>query len=90
MSKQIKLTPNRTLAKVPFAVGEDARTTKNKLKQLMKTHNISSCSALGMKFSGSTTAFRIEDATDLFIKEFCAILGENPNIFDASRAAAAV
>lgn len=58
------------IALIPFTTGKEAQDMETMLKRLMRAHHIPTCTEAGIKFDGSTEAFRITDATASFKSEF--------------------
>jgi len=60
---------------IPFYKGSKARNFELSLLNLMKEYEILSCNKKGIKFSGSTEAFCLEDADEEFLEEFKELVG---------------
>lgn len=63
------------IALISFATGREARITETKLKRLMKEQGIPNCTQIGIKFDGSTEAFRTIDTTQQFKANFEQLVG---------------
>jgi hypothetical protein len=63
------------IALIPFASGQEAQQVENMLKRLMREKAIPTRTTQGIKFDGSTEAFRIEDATASFLTSFEQLVG---------------
>lgn len=63
------------IALISFEKGKEARTIETSIKRLMRSHGVLNCNKLGIKFDGSTEAFRMVDATQEFKTSFEQLLG---------------
>ena len=60
---------------VPFSKGSNARALELSILELMEEYGIPTATKQGIKFSGSTEAFCLEDAEEEFLAEFKELVG---------------
>ena len=58
------------IALKPFPTGKEAQDVETLLLRLMKAHQVPTCPSVGLKFDGSTEAFRFQDGDAGFRREF--------------------
>lgn len=66
---------NPPVTLISFSKGADARSLEVSLLNLLKDYHIPTATKQGIKFDGSTEAFRLEDTDEEFLSEFMELVG---------------